>query len=79
MDQMNNKKPMYKWLLVMKNGKEYFVWHEANTLDALIIRLLPTQLNEQKWTSLDLVFPKDEYTAIAINGVDISSIGYKTK
>lgn len=79
MDQTDNKKPMYKWLLVMKNGKEYFVWHEANTLDDLLIRLMPAQLNELKWTSLDLVNPNDNFTAIAINGADISSIGYRTR
>lgn len=59
--------------------KEYFVYHELNTLDDLITRLMPTQPLELKWTSFDLVNPNDNFTAIAINGADISSIGYKTK
>lgn len=70
---------MYKWLLVLKNGKEYFIYHNTNVLNDLIMELVPRQPLEIKWTSFDLVDPKDDYTAIAINGADISSIGYRTR
>jgi hypothetical protein len=65
---------MYKWLLVLKNGKEYLIYHPESKLNDVMKDILPKP-SENKWTLFDLVEPKDNYKAIAINGADISSIG----
>jgi hypothetical protein len=69
---------LYRWLIVLKNGKEYLIKHSANEVQALINDLLPTYANENKWNILSLLNPtEDGFNAIVINGNEISNILYR--